>query len=120
MNDQTSTQQALIARLEDTRDQLLAGADKLQKAVIGIARRLEQGSSDLLQELVSTGETVEKQKEKARKAAARKKPEPGLLDSTLNRAASSLGLATAEDFQALNKKLDSLTRKIRKLEKAGA
>ena len=117
MTDQT---ESLNERLEQVKEQLLEAAEKVQKAALGIATRLEQGTTEFFDSLVATGEQIEKDKEKARKSAARKKQEPGVLESYANRAVASLGLPSSEDLEALNKKLDSLTRKVRKLEKAGA
>ena len=117
MTEQT---ESLNERLEQAREQLREAADKLQKAVLGIANRVEQGSSEFFDSLVAAGEKLEKQKQKASKTSASKKAEPGLLESYANRLVASLGLPSSEDLQALNKKLDSRTRKVRKLEKAGA
>ena len=117
MTEQT---ESLNERLENAREQFREAAEKLQKAVLGVANRLEQGSSEFFESIVAAGEKVEKEKEKARKATSRKKAEPGPVESYANRVVATLGLPSADDLEALNKKLDSLTRKVRKLEKASA
>lgn len=117
MTEQTVS---LSDRIDSAREQLQDAAEKLQKAVLGFTGRVEQSSSEFFQSLISAGEQVEKEREKARKSAARKKPEPTLVEGYANRLVANLGLPTADELQALNKKIDSLTRKVRKLEKASA
>lgn len=111
---------AVSQRVTQAREELAAAAEKLQKAATGLAGRVEKRSSDLFQSLVKTGEQVEKQRSKGKKAGQKAKAEPGKLETYAGKVFNALGLPTANDLQALNRKIDSLSRKVRKLEKAGA
>ncbi|MCH8543016.1 MAG: phasin family protein [Alcanivorax sp.] len=106
-------------RLEQAREDLRATSDKAVKAVRGAVTRVEQRGTDLFQELVKTGEALQKTRSKnqSKTAKAGKKPELS-LDALRQGTASLLGLPTRDEVEALNKKLNSLTRKVRKIEKA--
>ena len=117
----TASDNALSQRVTQAREELTSAAEKLQKAASGLAGRVEKRSTDLFQSLVQTGEKIEKQRSKAKKAPSKKaKAAPGALESYAGKVFNALGLPTANDLQALNRKIDSLSRKVRKLEKASA
>lgn len=116
----------LKARVEQAREELKAATEKLQSAARGALGRIEDSASGFFEGLVKAGEAFEKQRAKGskaatgKKAAAAKKAQATRVETIANRAVGALGLPTSEDMQALNKKLDSLSRKLRKLEKASA
>ncbi|MDF1820865.1 MAG: phasin family protein [Alcanivoracaceae bacterium] len=119
---ESQEQTELKARIEEAREDLKAAADKLQAAARGALSRIEGGATGLFEDLVKAGEAFEKQRSKGqkKKTTTAKKADASRVESIANRAVGALGLPTSDDMQALNKKLDSLSRKLRKLEKATA
>ncbi len=118
MTDQetTETRNNLSERLEQAREELENVTEKARKAARGALNRIENNSSSFFDELVKAGEKYQKEREKERKKAAkssRAKESEGLRD----RVAGYLGLTTREDLEQLNKKLNTLSRKVRKIEK---
>lgn len=117
----TASESALSERVSQAREELVAAAEKLQKAASGLASRVEKRSTDLFESLVQTGEQIEKQRSKGKKSSSKSaKAAPSPLETYAGKVFNALGLPTANDLQALNRKIDSLSRKVRKLEKAGA
>ena len=107
------------SRLEQAREDLRATSDKAVKALRGAVTRVEQRGTDFFQELVKTGEALQKSRSKSQSKAAKTAKKPELsLDSLRQGTASLLGLPTRDEVEALNKKLNSLTRKVRKIEKS--
>ncbi|WP_111656696.1 phasin family protein [Isoalcanivorax indicus] len=111
--------------LDQAREELTAARDKAIKALRGAVSRAEQRGNDLFQELVKAGEALQKERAKAQskvqgKVKAQKASAESTLDTLRQRTAELLGLPTRDDVDALNKKLNSLTRKVRKIEKATA
>lgn len=111
--------------LDQARDELKASADKALKAMRGVVSRVEERGNQLFQELVQTGETLQAERAKAQAKAEKqlktqKESAERTLDTLRLRTATWLGLPTRDDIRALDKKLNSLTRKVRKIEKAAA
>ena len=106
----------LNERLESLRTEASELADKAVTAVRGAYNRTLDSATRYFEDLVKTGEKLEKQKEKsAKKTAGQKTPQ-----DLRARIATTLGLPTREELEAVNKKLDTLSRKLRKLEKSAA
>ncbi len=107
------------ARVERAREELKDALAQARKAVRGVVTRVTDRGTELFNELVKTGESLQQERAKAQKAAQKKASEAqDLLTSLRQRTASLFGLPTQDDIAALDKKLNSLTRKVRKIEKA--
>ncbi|AJD48156.1 hypothetical protein S7S_08710 [Isoalcanivorax pacificus W11-5] len=107
------------ARVERAREELKDALAQARKAVRGVVTRVTDRGTELFNELVKTGESLQQERAKAQKAAQKKATEAqDLLTSLRQRTASLFGLPTQDDIAALDKKLNSLTRKVRKIEKA--
>ena len=107
------------ARVERAREELKDALAQARKAVRGVVTRVSDGGTELFNELVKTGESLQQERAKAQKVAQKKATEAqDLLTSLRQRTASLFGLPTQDDIAALDKKLNSLTRKVRKIEKA--
>lgn len=87
--------------------------EKAASAARGTFNRTSDAVSGFFQELVDAGEKVEKQ----RKTSGKKATADGGLRA---RVREYLDLPAREDIEALNKKLNTLSRKLRKLEKEAA
>ena len=111
---ENETLKTLNERLEKTREELQSLTDKTVSAARGAWTRIEKNSSEFFDDLVKTGEKIEKQRGKAQKKAA------SSADSLRDRLAGALGLPTREEVEALNRKLNNLSRKVRKIEKESA
>lgn len=121
MSTVNDTLKELQARAEQTRDELKASVEKLEKALRGAATRVEASSKQWFDELVKTGETLKKQQEKATTKAGKKAAsEASRLEQLVNRGVAALGLPTRDDVAALEKKLAAMQRKLTKLEKSSA
>ena len=108
----------LNERFEQLNAETRATAEKVGSALRGAAKRVEQSSTDLFDSLVKTGEKRQKELAKATKAATKKAADKAsTLDELRGKLAEALGLPTQSDVEALNKKLNSLTRKVNKLAK---
>ena len=118
---ESQEQSDLSARIEEARAELKAATEKLQNAARGIFTRIEESATGLFDDLVKAGESFKKERSKDQKKTAKaKKADANPVESLANKAFGALGLPTSDDVQSLNKKLDSLSRKLRKLEKATA
>lgn len=109
--------------LDQAREELIAARDKAVKALRGAVTRAEQRGNELFQELLKAGEALQEERAKAQsklqgKAKAGKTSAESALETLRQRTAELLGLPTRDDVEALNKKLNTLTRKVRKIEKA--
>lgn len=102
-------------RIENTTEELREIAHKLRLAARGVVNRLGENSNEFIDELVKAGEKLEKERQKSRKKSAGQ--EKSALVEARERLAGYLGLPTNEEVEKLNKKLNSLSRKVRKLEK---
>jgi polyhydroxyalkanoate synthesis regulator phasin len=111
----TDTTKTLNERIDAARAELKEAVEKAQAQAKELAEKLEARAKSLREEL-------EKAREKglAESAKAAAGSTTNTLKSLPHRAISALGLASNDEVAALNKKLDSLTRKIRKLEKGAA
>lgn len=121
-DQQTEEQKTVSERLDTATEDLREVAHKLRLAARGVVTRLGENSNEFLDELVKAGEKLQKEREKERKKAARgNAARKSGLEEARERLAGYLGLPTQEEVEKLNKKLNSLNRKVRKLEKeAGA
>lgn len=119
---QTQEQKTVSERLDTATDDLREVAHKLRLAARGVVTRLGENSNEFVDELVKAGEQLEKTREKERKKAGRSAAaNKSALEQARERLAGYLGLPTHEEVEKLNKKLNTLNRKVRKLEKeAGA
>lgn len=102
------------ARLEQAREELSHALEQARKAARGVTTRLSERGTALFEELVKAGEARQKSAGTGKAAAE------GTLDTLRQRTVDLLGVPTREDMAALNRKLDSLTRKVRKIEKAAS
>lgn len=103
------------ARVERARDDLKDALVQARKAVRGVVTRITGRGTELFNELVRTGESLQQERARAQKKSAEAE---NLFTSLRLRTATLLGLPTQDDIAALDKKLNSLTRKVRKIEKA--
>ena len=110
---------ALNERLDAARTELKSAAEKIQESVKSFASKAEQNGQTLRAELTKLSEKVRAEgiSETAKNAA--KEASVSIKDLS-NKVVSSLGLASSEELTAMHKKVDSLSRKIRKLEKSAA
>ncbi|MDX1803209.1 MAG: poly(hydroxyalkanoate) granule-associated protein [Alcanivorax sp.] len=115
MSEAASIEQRINARFEQLSGEAKAAAEKLNNAVRGAYTRLEEGSNELFQNLVKSGEKRQKAQSKGQKKTA--KAQPKQLDELRDKLAGALGLPTRQEVEALNKKLTTLTRKVNKLAK---
>lgn len=106
------------ARLEQAREELTGALEQVRKAVRGATARLNERGLALFEDLVKTGEGLQQQRQKS--AADGNGGAHSTLDNLRQRAVDLLGVPTRDDMAALNRKLDSLTRKVRKIEKAAS
>ncbi|KAF0809208.1 hypothetical protein A167_01969 [Alcanivorax sp. S71-1-4] len=107
------------ARVERAREELKDALEQARKAVRGVVTRVTDRGTELFNELVKTGESLQQERAKAQKTAQKKAADAeSLFTSLRQRTATLLGLPTQDDIAALDKKLNSLTRKVRKIEKA--
>lgn len=107
----------LNERYEQLNAETRATAEKVGNALRGAAKRVEQSSTELFETLVKTGEKRQKTSAKTKPAAKKVTAKPSTLDDLRSKLAVALGLPTQRDVEALNKKLNSLTRKVNKLAK---
>ncbi|PKM22571.1 MAG: poly(hydroxyalkanoate) granule-associated protein [Gammaproteobacteria bacterium HGW-Gammaproteobacteria-14] len=121
MSAVNETLKDLQARAEQTRDELKASVEKLEKALRGAATRVENSGKQWFEELVKTGEKLKQQQQKATTKASKKAAaEASRLEQLVNRGVAALGLPTRDDVAALEKKLAAMQRKLTKLEKSSA
>lgn len=106
------------ARVEQAREELARALEQLRKAARGATTRLSERGTALFEELVKSGEALQQQRQKA--GAQSKDSVEGTLGALRQRTVELLGVPTQEDLATLNRKLDSLTRKVRKIEKAAS
>lgn len=111
------------ARVERAREELKDALEQARKAVRGVVTRVTDRGTELFNELVKTGESLQQERAKTQtktqKTAQKKAADAeSLFTSLRQRTATLLGLPTQDDIAALDKKLNSLTRKVRKIEKA--
>lgn len=115
---QKQQQKAVSDRLDTATDDLREVAQKLRLAARGVVTRLGENGTGFLDELVKAGEKLEKQREKERRKTARTNGgSKSGLEEARERLAGYLGLPTQEEVEKLNKKLNTLQRKVNKLEK---
>jgi polyhydroxyalkanoate synthesis regulator phasin len=119
MADAKQAEKTFSDRLEASTAELRDALGKLRLAARGAVSRVEENSSEWVDELVKTGEKTVKEREKAAKKAARSTTkQETTLEQARARLAGYLGLPTQDEVEKLNKKLNSLTRKVNKLEKS--
>lgn len=116
---QTSETNALTERVNATSEQVRDLAHKLRLAARGAAGRLEDSGNELLDELVKTGEKLDKERQKQQKKTRQSGNDKSTVDQARERLAEYLGLPTRDEVEKLNKKLNTVQRKVNKLEKAG-
>ena len=105
-------------RYEQLNTETRAAAEKVGNALRGAAKRVEQSGTEFFDTLVKSGEKRQKALTKATKSTAKKAADKtSTLDELRGKLAEALGLPTQSDVEALNKKLNSLTRKVNKLAK---
>ncbi|MCK0152367.1 phasin family protein [Alcanivorax sp. S6407] len=105
-------------RYEQINAETRAAAEKVSNALRGAAKRVEQSSTELFDSLVKTGEKRQQELAKSAKTTAKKAADKvSALDELRSKLASALGLPTQSEVEALNKKLNTLTRKVNKLAK---
>lgn len=108
----------ITERLDVTTEELREMAHKLRLAARGAVTRLGSSSNEFLDELVKAGEKLDKERRKAEKKSARGGDQPRkTVEEARQRLAGYLGLPTQDEVEKLNKKLNTLQRKVRKLEK---
>ncbi|MQX53866.1 poly(hydroxyalkanoate) granule-associated protein [Alcanivorax sediminis] len=108
----------LNERYEQLNAETRATAEKMSSALRGAAKRVEQSSTELFESLVKSGEKRQKELAKTAKTASKKAAQKvSTLDELRGKLAEALGLPTQSDVEALNKKLNTLTRKVNKLAK---
>ncbi|EKF72967.1 poly(hydroxyalkanoate) granule-associated protein [Alcanivorax hongdengensis A-11-3] len=119
MSEAATLEQRLNARVEQLSADAKAVAEKLNNAVTGAYSRLEENGTSLFEKLVKTGEKRQKAQAKPQKKGAKAEPSQleAQLDQLRTKLATTLGLPTRDEVEALNKKLTSLTRKVNKLAK---
>lgn len=103
----------LNENLEKAREELQSISDKTLRAARGAWNRVEQTSTELFDDLVKAGEKVEKERSKAQKKAQKGAGSEGLR----GKLAELMGMPTRDEVEALNRKLNTLSRKVRKIEK---
>lgn len=113
-DQQTEEQKTVSERLDTATEDLREVAHKLRLAARGVVTRLGENGNEFLEQLVKAGEQLEKERKKERKKASKDKSG---LEEARERLAGYLGLPTHDEVEKLNKKLNSLSRKVRKLEK---
>lgn len=108
----------LNERYEQLNAETRAAAEKMSNALRGAAKRVEQSGTELFDTLVKTGEKRQKELAKSAKAVSKKATDKAsAVDELRGKLAAALGLPTQSEVEALNKKLNSLTRKVNKLAK---
>ena len=113
MAAENNTPETLSERLDEAREELQQLVEQTRKAARGALHRIEDSSSSVFEDLVRAGEQYQKQREKERRKQGRN-------TGVRERVADYLGLTTREDLEQLNKKLNTLSRKVRKIEKEAA
>ncbi len=93
----------LNAKLSDLSSDISTTADKLSKAAQGAVTRLSESGNEFFQELIKSGESL------------RAKTNGKGVEEWRARLAHRLGLPTRDEMEALNKKLDRISRKVNKL-----
>jgi polyhydroxyalkanoate synthesis regulator phasin len=120
MPDTQTESNSVSDRLNATTEQVREVTQKLQLAARGAAGRLEDTGNELLDELVKTGEKLEKERHKQQQKKNRQAGgQKSTLDTARERLAGYLGLPTRDEVEKLSKKLNTVQRKVNKLEKAG-
>lgn len=109
------TANKLNESLEKARQELETLTDKTVRAARGAWTRVEKTSTELFDDLVKTGEKVEKQRAK-NQSKAQKQTAAG-SEGLRGKLAELLGMPTRDEVEALNRKLNTLSRKVRKIEK---
>ncbi len=108
-------------RINATTEQLRGATHKLRLAARGAVVRVENTGNELLDELVKTGEKLDKERQKQQQKKAKQSGTPkSTLDDARDRLAGYLGIPTQEELEKLNKKLNTVQRKVNKLEKSGS
>lgn len=105
-NTQANTESpttTLNAKLSDLSTEISTTADKLSKAAQGAVTRLSESGNEFFQDLVKSGESL------------RARTNDKRVDEWRARLAHTLGLPTRDEMEALNKKLDRISRKVNKL-----
>lgn len=109
---------SITERLDLTTEELREIAHKLRLAARGAVTRLGSSSNEFLDELVKAGEKLDKERHKATKKAGANGSQPAkAVEEARQRLAGYLGLPTQDEVEKLNKKLNTLQRKVTKLEK---
>lgn len=107
----------LNENLEKAREELQSITDKTVRAARGAWTRVEKTGTEVFDDLVKTGEKVEKQRAKGQTKAQKKTA--GGSEKLRGKLAELLGMPTRDEVEALNRKLNTLSRKVRKIEKEG-
>jgi polyhydroxyalkanoate synthesis regulator phasin len=108
-------------RINATTEQVRNVSHKLRLAARGALVRVEDTGNELLDELVKTGEKLDKERQKQQQKKAKQSGgEKSTLDVARERLASYLGVPTQDELEKLNKKLNTVQRKVNKLEKSGS
>lgn len=106
-------------RINATTEQVRELTHKLRLAARGAVVRVEDTGNDLLDDLVKTGEKLDKERQKQQKKANQSSSDKSTLDEARDRLTGYLGLPTRDEVEKLNKKLNTVQRKVNKLEKSG-
>jgi len=107
-------------RINATTEQARELTHKVRLAARGAVVRVENTGNEVLDELIKTGEKLDKERRKQQgKTSGQGNKQPSRLDEVRARVADYLGLPTREEVEKLNKKLNTMQRKVNKLEKAG-
>lgn len=125
------SEQTLNDRIESATAQAKEAVQKLQDRAVELKGQLQETATSKLEPLrESTEKAAQEQSEKLKQAAQEqseklKQAADKLLtqleiEARLGAILNRLGMPTSNDLKALDKKLNSLTRKVRKLEKASA
>ncbi len=93
----------LNAKLSDLNTEINARTSKLSKAAQGAVTRISESGNEFFQELVKSGESL------------RAKTNGKGVEEWRARLAHSLGLPPRDEMEALNKKLDRISRKVYRL-----
>ncbi|GEM_PF-459527 len=108
-------------RINATTDQVRDVTHKLRLAARGAVIRAEDSGNELLDELVKTGEKLDKERQKQQQKKAKQSgSQKSTLDEARDRLAGYLGLPTRDEVEKLSKKLNTVQRKVNKLEKSGS
>lgn len=113
----TESPKTLNERLDQARAELKEAADRLQDAARKAGETAEARLQALREELKKTAEQIRRDGI-AKTARSVVETSAGSLRVLASQAVSTLGLPTQEDVETLNRKLENLSRKIRRLEKS--